>query len=91
MRQNELVEKIAAEAKIKNRAAIGRALKTLVSTTRHELQTKGKFALAGLGVFKLKARKERKGRNPKTGETLTIPAGKRISFKPAVSLKRALK
>jgi DNA-binding protein HU-beta len=91
MRQNELVEKIAAEAKIKNRAAIGRALKTLVAAVRSELQTKGKFALAGVGVFKAKERKERKGRNPKTGESLTIPAGKRISFKPAVSLKKALK
>ncbi len=91
MRQNELVEKIAAEAKIKNRAAVGRALKTVVSTLRSELESKGKFAIAGLGVFKLKARKERKGRNPKTGEALTIPASKRISFKPAVSLKKALK
>jgi len=91
MRQNELVEKIAVEAKIKNRAAIGRALKTLVGAIRSELQTKGKFALAGLGVFKAKERKERKGRNPKTGKALTIPAGKRISFKPAVSLKKALK
>lgn len=91
MRQNELVEKIAAEAKIKNRAAIGRALKSLVGAIRSELQTKSKFALAGLGVFKAKERKERKGRNPKTGAELTIPAGKRISFKPAVSLKKALK
>jgi len=90
MRQADLIQKVAQEAKIKNKAAVGRAIKSLVSTLRSELQSKGKFAVAGLGVFKLRERKERKGRNPKTGATLTIPAGKRVSFKPAVSLKKAL-
>lgn len=91
MRQTDLVEKIAQEAKIKNKSAVSRAIKGLVGTIRNELQTKGRFAIAGLGVFKTKERKERKGRNPKTGEALTIPAGKRISFKPAVSLRKTLK
>lgn len=91
MRQADLVQKVAAEAKIKNKAAVGRAIKSLVSTLRSELQSKGRFSIAGLGVFKTKERKERKGRNPKTGAQVIIPAGRRISFKPAVSLKKALK
>ncbi len=43
--------------------------------------------LAGLGTFKTTARPERPGRNPMTGESITIKASKKISFAPASDLK----
>jgi DNA-binding protein HU-beta len=44
----------------------------------------------GLGSFKIRQRKPRKGRNPRTGEELQIPARKAITFSPAKALKQRL-
>ena len=44
--------------------------------------------VTGLGIFQLKDRKERQGRNPKTGETITIPAGKKFAFRFSSIFKR---
>lgn len=49
-----------------------------------------KVQIAGLGVFEVKATAARLGRNPATGEPVNIPAGKKISFKPAADLKAKL-
>jgi nucleoid DNA-binding protein len=39
----------------------------------------------------VKSRKARPGRNPKTGETIQIPIGRKISFKPSLALKKLIK
>jgi DNA-binding protein HU-beta len=44
----------------------------------------------GVGSFKVRRRKPRKGRNPRTGEELQIPARKVITFSPAKALKERL-
>jgi DNA-binding protein HU-beta len=46
--------------------------------------------LPGLGKFIITERKERSGRNPATGESLTIKAGRKVTFKAAKQLKDAL-
>lgn len=46
-----------------------------------------KIALVGFGNFEVRERAERQGRNPKTGETMTIKASKVPSFKPGKGLK----
>ena len=48
------------------------------------------MALVGFGTFDVKDRAERKGRNPQTGEDLTIAAAKIPSFKPGKGLKDAV-
>lgn len=45
------------------------------------------FELYGVGNFKVKNTPERNGRNPRTGEAITIPAGKKVSFKVSKKLK----
>lgn len=47
--------------------------------------------LRGVGVFKVKQSCERKGRNPRTGEAITIPAQRRVSFKASDAVVRSLK
>jgi DNA-binding protein HU-beta len=47
--------------------------------------------LPGFGQFKVKATPARQGRNPSTGETIDIPAARKVSFSPAKALKDALK
>lgn len=46
--------------------------------------------LFGLGTFEVRATKEKMGRNPKTGEKIQIPAGRKVVFKAAKGLKDAL-
>jgi DNA-binding protein HU-beta len=46
--------------------------------------------LAGFGRFRVTNRAERQGRNPITGETITIAASKKLSFAPAKSVRDAL-
>lgn len=47
-------------------------------------------AIAGFGKFSVKDRPERQGRNPSTGEAMTIAASKKVSFTPAKGLKDKL-
>jgi DNA-binding protein HU-beta len=49
-----------------------------------------KVTFSRFGSFEVKERKARKGRNPKTGEEVPIPAKKRVKFNPSKSLKNAL-
>lgn len=91
MKQDEIVDRIMAMGKIENRAAAKRTLKAFVSSVIDSLKSEGKISVAGLGTFKVKSTKPRTGRNPKTGETIQIAASKRVSFKPAISLKKEMK
>ncbi|MBL0059580.1 MAG: HU family DNA-binding protein [Elusimicrobia bacterium] len=90
MKKTELIQRIARDANI-TRAQAVKAVKSAVTVIRETVQSGDKISLTGLGTFKVKARKARPGRNPKTGETIAIPAGRKISFKPSLSLKKLVK
>ena len=51
----------------------------------------GKVTISGFGTFECRARKPRQGRNPRTGETISIPASRAPVFKPGKPLKDRLK
>ena len=90
MNQVQLIERVAKVGKIK-KAEAGRAIKAVVTNIVDSLKSEGRVIIAGLGTFKVKSTKPRTGRNPKTGESIQIAAGKRVSFKPSLSLKKTLK
>ena len=46
-----------------------------------------RVSVFGLGTFEVRATKEKMGRNPKTGEKIQIPAGRKVVFKAAKGLK----
>lgn len=54
------------------------------------LQTGEKLKIGGFGVFEVRDRKPRMGRNPKTGESAAITEGKTIKFKPGKTLKSSV-
>ena len=57
-----------------------------------ESLTKGdKVQIIGFGTFDVRDRKEREGRNPATGETITIPAAKVPVFKAGKALRESVK
>ena len=90
MNKSELIQKVAKDAGLRRMQAV-RSVKAVVAAIRETVRAGGKISLTGLGTFKVKARKARPGRNPKTGETIAIPAGRKISFKPSLSLKKLVK
>jgi integration host factor subunit alpha len=49
-----------------------------------------KIKISGFGNFEVKQKKDRKGRNPQTAETITIEARKILSFKPSMLLRQAM-
>lgn len=51
------------------------------------LNTNGKAVVREFGVFAIRHRAERQGRNPATGEAMTIPASRNVGFKPSQTLK----
>ena len=89
MTKSELINRISQKARIK-KAAAGRALETTVNSITEALQKGQKFTLSGLGTFTVSQRKARKGRNPRTGQEITIPARKGVRFKPSTRLKKRI-
>ncbi|MEW6264962.1 MAG: HU family DNA-binding protein [Thermodesulfobacteriota bacterium] len=86
MTKVELVAQIAQEAGLKN-ADAEKALNSVLMNITQELGKGGSIGLAGLGTFSVSKRAARKGRNPKTGEEINIPASKSVKFKAGKTLK----
>ncbi|HJW33613.1 MAG TPA: HU family DNA-binding protein [Holophagaceae bacterium] len=65
--------------------------KAIIDTLRDHvvetLLTGNRVSLFGLGTFEVRATKAKMGRNPKTGEKIEIPAGRKVVFKVAKGLK----
>ena len=89
MNKSELIDKVAASADIP-KAVAGRALDAVIESITGALQEGDSVVLVGFGTFSVKDRKARTGRNPKTGEELSIPASKVPSFKAGKNLKERL-
>ena len=67
-----------------------RALEAVVDVLKQALQRGEKIDLRGLGVFKVRETKPRQARNPRTGETLSIPAKRTAVFKAGKELSTTL-
>ncbi|MCC6374418.1 MAG: HU family DNA-binding protein [Moraxellaceae bacterium] len=88
MNKSELIEAIAASAQL-TKADAARALDGFTSAVTSALQAGDNVSLIGFGTFSVKERAARKGRNPKTGVELDIPASKVPDFKAGKGLKDA--
>ena len=88
--KKELIELVAKKGNLTNKAS-KEAIKIFLNAIRDALKRNEKVILTGFGTFSLRARKARKGRNPKTGATITIPARNAPGFTPGKSLKKAVK
>lgn len=88
--KKELIEIIAKKANLTNKAS-KEVMRVLLNTIRDSLKRGEKVVITGFGTFSSRSRKARKGRNPKTGQTITIPARKAPGFTPGKSLRKALK
>ncbi|AAW89491.1 HU family DNA-binding protein [Neisseria gonorrhoeae] len=89
MNKSELIEAIAQEADI-SKAAAQKALDATTNAVTNALKQGDTVTLVGFGTFYVGERAERQGRNPKTGEPLTIAAAKTLKFRAGKALKDAL-
>ena len=86
MNKTELVAAIAANAELSKKDS-EKALKAFIDVVTEELKKGEKVQLVGFGTFEVATRKAREGRNPKTLQTITIPASKAPKFKAGKALK----
>jgi DNA-binding protein HU-beta len=89
MTKQELVDSIAKKAELSKKDA-GEALDAFIETVKAALKKGDKLALTGFGTFSVSTRKARKGRNPRTNETITIKAAKVPKFTAGKGLKDAV-
>ena len=89
MGKKELVEALAAKMEASKKDA-AKWVEGFVQCIQDAVCETGTLQLVGFGTFKMKERKPRMGRNPKTGKKLKIPATKTVGFKPGTKFKSAL-
>lgn len=89
MTKADLVAKIADKAKM-TKAGAERSLNAFLESVQEVLVKEGKLTLTGFGTFAVEKRQERKGRNPRTGAAIKIPASKVVKFRPGKNLKESV-
>ncbi|WP_375347376.1 HU family DNA-binding protein (plasmid) [Priestia megaterium] len=90
MNKTELVDAVATQAELSKQDA-KKAVEALFETVSNTLAKEEKIQLVGFGTFEVRERAERTGRNPQTGEQITIPSSKVPAFKVGKELKEAVK
>ena len=89
MNKGELIEAVAGSAGL-SRSEATKAVDAVLDNITSTLSNGGSVSLVGFGTFSVKARAARAGRNPRTGETIQIPASNVPGFKAGKGLKDAV-
>ena len=89
MNKTELVAAMAEKTELSKKDA-EKDLKAFTDVVAEELKKGEKVQLVGFGTFEVAEREAREGRNPRTGETMTIAASKSPKFKAGKALKDSL-
>ncbi len=90
MTKKDLIELVAKKANLTNKAARD-SVSAMLNGIRDSLKRGEKVVITGFGTFSVRKRVERVGRNPKTGEKMTIEARKAPGFTPGKTLKRIVR
>jgi DNA-binding protein HU-beta len=89
MTKDELVAKVAEQSGLK-KADVQKTLDSMIETIITTIKLGEKVNITNLGIFKIKEKKARVARNPKTGESIQVPAKKAPKFVPSKNLKEAV-
>lgn len=89
MNKQELTNAVAESAGIP-RAEASRSLEALLEAITNQLKGDNEVRITGFGKFYARRREAREGRNPRTGQLMTIPASKVPSFSAGSALKNSL-
>ncbi len=89
MNKSQLIKSVAEKSELSQKQ-VSEALGLIEATIIESLKAGEKVQLSGFGTFEVRERAERKGRNPKTGEVVTVPACKYLAFVSAKAVKETL-
>ena len=89
MNKSHLVIHVARELQTSKLQA-ARLVDTVLEGIKKGLQTDKSVTITGFGTFEVKTRKARVGRNPHTGEPISIKAGHRVGFRVGKALKDSI-
>jgi integration host factor subunit beta len=90
MIKSELIEQLAAENTHLTHAEVERVVNIVLGQMIETLADGGRIELRGFGAFSVRARPARSGRNPRTGETVDVPAKSVPFFKSGKELRERL-
>ncbi len=89
MNKNDLISSVAADTGL-SKADATKAVDAVFDNIEKSLKRGNEVRLVGFGTFSVAQRKASTGRNPRTGETIQIPASKQPKFKAGKGLKDAV-
>ncbi len=89
MTKSEMIRVLADEAKV-SKKEVKTVLEALNAVVIKTLKKDKKVKIQGLGIFAVRDRKARIGRNPMTGEQIQIPAKRVVKFRVAKDVKNAV-
>ncbi len=89
MNKNDLVSAVSSSASM-SMADASKAVDSVFGNIANTLQGGNEVRLVGFGTFSVADRKATTGRNPRTGETIQIPARRQAKFKAGKALKEAV-
>ena len=87
MNKNELIADVISRSGVSNKAEAGRVVDAVLESISQSLANGEEVRIVGFGTFSVSHRKATKGRNPRTGEPINIPASKQAKFKAGAALK----
>jgi integration host factor subunit beta len=90
MTKSEMIEKIAQEYPSLSKKDIEIIVNGVFSSIKETLKNGGKVEIRGFGSFKVREKSAKIGRNPKTGEKVSVPPKKVPYFKPGKEIKEQL-
>jgi len=90
MNKIEVVKMLKENVGLSTLAQAEAAYDNLFGIIKAALQKGDTLTISGFGSFKVVERKARKGRNPRTGQEIQIPASKAVKFTPGKALKESL-
>jgi DNA-binding protein HU-beta len=89
MNKNDLIAKVAADAKL-SKGEAGEAIEATLTNIQKALMQGDDVRLVGFGTFSVSQRAASTGRDPRTGRAIDIPASKNAKFKAGKVLKEAV-
>ena len=90
MTKAQIIERVAEQVSGLTKRQAEIVVNTLFNSVRNSLQRGDKTEIRGFGSFRLRSRRMKEGRNPKTGATVSVPAKKVPFFKAGKELKELM-
>ena len=87
MIKSELIQVIASKQSNLSKEDVEATVNCILNSMNEELGRGGRIEIRGFGTFSVRQHKAKMGRNPRTGETVSIPRKNSVHFKPGTELR----